>query len=58
MDKKTPCKSDYAKLIVPRLYRGPSGLILGHGVKPMPQLRQMNLLAPQRELFEFLGFSW
>jgi hypothetical protein len=56
MDGKAPCRSEQAKILVPRLYRGPRNTILDHGVKPMPQLRQMDLLPPQREIFEFLGF--
>jgi hypothetical protein len=46
----------YAKLLLPRFWRGPNGIILEHGVKPMPQLRKAALLPLQRPIFEAVGY--
>jgi hypothetical protein len=56
MERKDPPNSSYAKLLIPRLYRGPRGLILDHGVKVMPQLQRARLLPEQRGIFEAVGF--
>lgn len=50
------CDPQYAMALEPRMYRSRTGKILGNGLKPMPQLPQMNLAVPQREIFEFYGF--
>lgn len=56
LDGKAPCRNEFAKILVPRLYRGRRGLILGNGVKPMPNLQQMKLEPAQRHIFECVGF--
>lgn len=56
MDRVRPCDPSFAKLLIPRLYQK-RGVILGYGIKPMPQLSRMRLRLPQREIFEALGFD-
>ena len=56
VDGKRPCDTQFAELLLPRMYRGRSGLILGNGVKPMPGVPKMNLLPEQRRIFEIVGF--
>ncbi|MDE1149130.1 MAG: DUF3800 domain-containing protein [Azospirillaceae bacterium] len=57
VERQRGCFADHAKLIVPRLYRGKKGVIIGNGIKPMPALDKMGLLPQQREIFEFMGYA-
>ncbi len=57
LDSATPCRAEYAKILIPRLYRGPGGQVIDFGVKPMPSLAQMKLRPEQRQIFEALGYS-
>ena len=56
IERKAPPDPTYAKILLPRFYRGPNGVILEHGIKPMPQLRRAALLPSQREIFEAVGY--
>jgi hypothetical protein len=56
MDGARPCDPSFARLLIPRLYRSRRRVILGYGVKPMPNLAQMNLRLPQRQIFEAVGY--
>ena len=57
MERRAPCDPQFAKLLIPRLYRSKRKVILGYGVKPMPQLARMGLVPEQRAIFEALGYS-
>lgn len=57
MERGRGCCADFAKLLLPRLYRERGGSILGAGLKPMPWPNRMRLLVPQREIFEAAGFQ-
>jgi Protein of unknown function (DUF3800) len=56
LDGKRPCRAEYAKILVPRLYRGPRAAIINFGLKPMPKLQHMKLEPRQREIFDHVGF--
>ena len=56
MDRKEPPNPKYATLLIPRLYRGSKGLILGHGVKVMPEPNHAGIHEAQRAIFEAVGF--
>ncbi len=56
VERVAPPDPAYAKLLFPRLYRGPRGRILSHGLKLMPAPLQAGLLPQQREIFELAGF--
>jgi hypothetical protein len=51
------CDPTYAKLLKPVMSTGGRKLILGNGIKTMPSLYDMRLNKPQREIFEFYGYS-
>jgi hypothetical protein len=56
MDGARPCAPSYARLLIPVLYRSRHKVVLGYGLKPMPQPSKMGLRLPQREIFEAAGF--
>jgi hypothetical protein len=56
LDGKSPCCSRFAKILLPRMYRDHRGLILGNGVKAMPNPKYMNLELSQRHIFECIGY--
>jgi hypothetical protein len=49
------CDPSSAKLLKPIMHFKGFGWYLGVGLKAMPSLHEMNLSAPQRELFNFYG---
>ena len=51
------CDPSYAKLLKPVMWHGGRELILGNGIKTMPSLYDMRLNQPQRQIFEFYGYS-
>lgn len=45
------CNPAFAEKLVPRLYRGPKGRLIGFGLKPIPTIPAMHLTAAQMALF-------
>ncbi len=57
LEQKSNFDTQYAKLFKPRMAFSKSGLILGEGLKTMPELHEMGLTVKQRDIFEFYGYS-
>lgn len=56
-DRPDECDPECALLFKPILAKDKYKRFLGYGLKTMPDLHDMNLVPPQRELFERLGYN-
>lgn len=57
LEQKNNFDPQYAKIFKPRMGFGKNGMILGEGLKTMPDLHDMGLAVRQREIFEYYGYS-
>lgn len=56
-DRPADCDPVYAKALKPIMGRDQYKRELGYGLKTMPDLWNMSLVASQKEIFEFYGFN-